>query len=476
VKGDTLSNWIAGQAVEAAGSERIENLDPRDGTLINTIPCSGPKDAEVAVSAASSCMEQGGGGQGGAGGLNVADRSALLRSVADSVERRLEQYAEAESRDTGKPLEVAMEVDIPRGVENLRFFAQAIEERQPMSFSSASSVNEVLDRPVGSVALITPWNFPFHLLTWKLGPAIAMGNAIVAKPSELTPTTATMLAEEFTGAGAPDGLFNILHGKGAEAGDALVRSENINAVSFTGGTATGRTIAEVAAPLLKKVSLELGGKNPSVVFADCEFSSTLEGIAKAAFFNSGQVCLCGSRILVEDALHDALVESLVEQAAQWSDRIGPLITKEHRNKVASYVALAAKDGGRIMCGGEEESPEDGAWFAPTVICGLEHSSRTAQEEIFGPVVTIHPFKDEDEALQLANDTDFGLAGTIWTSDMVRAQRFAQKMETGMVWVNTWNERDLRVPFGGMKQSGSGREGGRWSMDFFSEARNVCVKQ
>jgi aminomuconate-semialdehyde/2-hydroxymuconate-6-semialdehyde dehydrogenase len=473
--GSALANWVGGLEVAPSQGEVMENLDPRDGSLVNTVPCSGPAEADAAVAAARACMEEGGGGQGGAGGLDVDGRIALLGAVADRVDSRLGEYADAEARDTGKPRDVAEKGDIPRGVENLRFFAGALGEREKLRFSNPDSSNEVLDRPLGVVALITPWNFPFHLLTWKLGPAIAMGNAVVAKPSELTPTTASMLAEDFTLAGAPDGLFNILHGRGAEAGDALVRHPDVRGVSFTGGTETGKAIAGAAAPLLKKVSLELGGKNPSVVFADCDFDSTLEGIAKAAFFNSGQVCLCGSRILVEASIHDRLVEGLVKEAGKWESRIGPLISMGHRDMVASYVEIAVKDGAKVMCGGSASGPDAGSFFPPTVLCDLDHSTPAVQEEIFGPVATVHPFKDEAEALALANDTAFGLSGSVWTSDMIRARRFAEKMETGMVWVNTWNERDLRVPFGGMKQSGSGREGGRWSMDFFSEARNLCVK-
>ena len=318
-------------------------------------------------------------------------------------------------------------------------------------------------------------NFPLHLLTWKLGPALAMGNSVVAKPSEMTPTTATLLAEVFTQVGAPDGLFNVVHGLGSEAGDALVQHEYVRAVSFTGGTQTGKIIAATAAPALKKVGLELGGKNPSLVFADCDFDTTVTGTARAAFFNSGQVCLCGSRVLVESKIHEEFTSALVEQGKMLKTKLGPLISKNHRDKVKQYVDKAKQDGAKVECGGKIFGPEEGAFFEPTVLTGLGHDCASAQEEIFGPVVSIHPFESEQESLALANDTAYGLSATIWTQDLNRAHRLAAAIESGMVWINTWSKRDLRVPFGGMKQSGVGREGGRYSMEFFSQDRNICLQ-
>jgi aminomuconate-semialdehyde/2-hydroxymuconate-6-semialdehyde dehydrogenase len=470
-----LLNWINGEAKPAASQQWMENINPANGKVLSEIPRSQADDVDLAVAAAQACYEIGGGGQGGAGGLTEPQRTELLVAVAGAVEARLEEFALAESLDTGKPLGAATKMDIPRAVDNLRFFAHLLAGQKTDAVAMADGINYVLRRPLGVVALITPWNFPLHLLTWKLGPAIAMGNSVVAKPSEMTPSTATLLAEVFTQVGAPPGLFNVIHGLGGEAGDALVRHSQVKAVSFTGGTQTGKTIAATAAPALKKLGLELGGKNPSLVFEDCDFEATVAGTARAAFFNSGQVCLCGSRILVESQLHDKFTSALVEQAQAMKTKLGPLISQSHRSKVKQYVDQALQDGAKLECGGEIFGPDEGAFFAPTVLTGLSHDCASAQEEIFGPVVSIHPFDDEQHALSLANDTAYGLSATIWTQDLGRAHRLAESIESGMVWINTWSKRDLRVPFGGMKQSGVGREGGRYSMEFFSQDRNICLQ-
>ncbi|MDP6963707.1 MAG: aldehyde dehydrogenase [Planctomycetota bacterium] len=470
-----IHNWVNGEACAAYDGQWIENVNPANGDVINLMPRSSEQDAFDAVAAAHDCYLRGGLGNAGAGGLTVSQRSELLMAVADAMSDRLEEIAHAESLDSGKPFLNALNGDVPRAIDNLRFYAKAVVSQTTPSVAATNSINYVLRQPLGAVSLITPWNFPIHLLTWKVGPAIAMGNSVIAKPSELTPTTASILGQLFAEVGAPEALFNVMHGYGNEVGDALVRHPHVKAISFTGGTATGKTIASVAAPLLKKTSFELGGKNPSVVFADCDLPQTIATVARAAFFNSGQVCLCGSRVLVEASLFDDFVDALAEQALLYRDQIGPLISTQHRQKVKSYVELAMQEGGEVVAGGSSFGDEAGAYFEPTVIVNLDHECRTVQEEIFGPIVTVHPFDDDDHALELANDSEFGLAASVFTSNLQRAHHFAERIQSGMVWVNDWNLRDLRVPFGGVKQSGVGREGGEYSLNFFSQDRNICVR-
>ena len=469
-----LTNWIGGGPSASLGGEYLDNLNPRNGERIHLLPNSTADDVEAAVHAAQMCFAQGGGGNGGAGGLSREERADLLQNVADDVAQHLEEFAEAEALDSGKPIENTRGGGIPRGIDNLRFFARALTTERTDAFTMEDGLNYVLRRPLGVVGLITPWNFPFHLLTWKLAPAIAMGNAVVAKPSELTPATASLLAESFARCGAPGGLFNVVHGAGMPAGDALVRHPDVKAVSFTGGTSTGRQIAAAGAQGLKKVGLELGGKNPTLLFADCDLDEAVEGAARAAFFNSGQVCLCGSRLLVEASIMDAVLERLKDFAEQWKANLGPLISQPHREKVALCVQGALADGAEILTGGNFFGPEEGAFYEPTILTGLSPTCPSARVEIFGPVVSVHPFEHDAEALALANDSEYGLASSVWTRDVRRAHHFAEHLEAGMVWVNSWNQRDLRVPFGGMKESGVGREGGRWSMEFFSQDRNVFI--
>ncbi len=463
-----LDHWIAGTARPPAGGAYLDNIDPKDGSRIGGIARGGAADVEAAIAAAEAAPR-----------LAVKERVELMLAAVAEVEGRLEEFAAAEARDSGKTEQACLNGDVPRALDNLRFFAAAVQREETACHQVEDGLNYTLRQPLGTVATITPWNFPLHLFTWKLGPALAMGNAVVAKPSEMTPTTATMMAEAFTRVGAPDGLVNVVHGLGPEVGDGLTTDPRIKAVSFTGGTATGRHIAGVAAPLLKKLSLELGGKNPSLVFADADLDQAVPGLARAAFFNTGQVCLCGSRLLVHRSIHDEVVERLVAEAASgdWTpgETMGSLISADHRDKVASYVALAREEGGEVLCGGEAVGPAAGAYFAPTVVVGLPIDCRTASEEIFGPVVTVHPFDDEAEALAMANRVEYGLAASVWTRDLTRAHRVAAALETGMVWVNTWNKRDFRVPFGGVKQSGVGREGGRYALEFFSQDRNICLQ-
>jgi len=475
-----LYNVIDGERKAPIGGEYIQNINPANNEIISMIPRSGAADVEEAVNAASEAF------RGEWSHFSATQRADLLDAIADRIEDRLEEFALAESRDNGKPVRLAKIVDIPRAIANFRFFAGAVRHDQTGCHMMADALNYTLRKPLGVVSLITPWNLPLYLLSWKTAPALAMGNTIVAKPSEMTPTTATLLAEVFNEVGAPKGIFNVIHGLGAEAGAPMCSHPKVKAVSFTGGTTTGRIVAASAAPQFKKLSLELGGKNSSIVFADCDFEATVAGVTRAAFLNQGQICLCGSRILVERSLYTKFVNALVEKAsamkvgdplAEDTD-LGALISLEHREKVEGYIQSAIADGGTILAGGKHPSLpgayKDGAWLQPTVIADIAPTCKASMEEIFGPVAVIHPFDTEEEALAIANSVEYGLAGSVWTSDIKRGHRVAAAMETGMVWVNTWLHRDLRVPFGGVKNSGVGREGGVNSLAFFSDSQNICV--
>jgi aminomuconate-semialdehyde/2-hydroxymuconate-6-semialdehyde dehydrogenase len=475
-----LQNFVGGAFVAPAGGTYLDDLNPATGETIGHIPDSGPEDVEAAVAAAREALA------GTWGREPAAARADLLDAIASEIERRAEELAALESLDTGKPIKLARTVDVPRAVANFRFFAGAVRHDETGFHAMDGAFNYTLRRPLGVVGLVTPWNLPIYLLSWKAAPALAMGNAVVAKPSELTPLTADALAGIIRDVGAPAGAFNLVHGTGARAGEALVAHPDVAAVSFTGGTATGRRVASVAAPMLKKLSLELGGKNPTLVFADCDLETALAGSLRAGFLNQGQVCLCGSRLLVERAIWNRFVPDFVARVKALKvappfdpeSDVSALVSEAHRAKVEGYLALAKQEGGRVLCGGarpEGEPFAKGAYLMPTVIDGLTPSCRTATEEIFGPVVTLHPFEGEDEALAIANGVRYGLSASVFTNDLSRAHRVAARLESGMVWVNTWLLRDLRVPFGGMKESGVGREGGRHSLEFFSEARNVCVK-
>jgi aminomuconate-semialdehyde/2-hydroxymuconate-6-semialdehyde dehydrogenase len=479
--GDRALNYIGGEFVAARSGEWLEDLDPARMRHLASIPRSDARDVEAAVRAARAA------GEGPWGATSYEERADLLEAVADSIEARLEDFALLESLDSGKPVQLARSVDIPRAVANFRFFAGAVRHQSTDCHAMASALNYTLRRPVGVFGLITPWNLPLYLLSWKAAPALGMGNAVVAKPSELTPLSACALAEVFAELGAPAGAFNLVHGLGAEVGQAIVEHPRIAGISFTGGTETGKRVAATAAPLFKKLSLELGGKNPSVVFADCDLEPTVEGVVRAAFANQGQVCLCGSRILVERPLYQRFSEAFVARVRALqpgnpqdeATNFGALISQDHRDKVEGYARLAREEGGEILCGGERAELGGefaaGAFFLPTVVAGLSPNSRCATEEIFGPVVTLHPYDTEAQALAIANGVRYGLAASVWTTDLARAHRFSAALESGMVWVNTWLLRDLRVPFGGMKDSGVGREGGRHSLEFFSESRNICIQ-
>jgi len=478
---ERILHFIGGRQMPSADGRTFENIAPATGEVVSAVARGTAAEIERATLAARTTLA------GEWGSTTTAERADLLDRAAGLIEERLEDLALIESRDTGKTLTMARTVDVPRAVANLRFFAGAIRHDETAFHHMGSALNYTLRKPVGVVGLISPWNLPLYLLSWKTGPALAMGNAVVAKPSELTPGTAAALAEILDEAGFPPGAFNVVHGFGPEAGQALVEHPEVKAISFTGGTETGRRVAATAAPLFKKLSLELGGKNPTIVFADADFEAAVAGALRASFLNQGQICLCGSRILVERPIHDAFVEKLVAgtrdlvigNPASPDTFLGSLVSAEHRTKVENYLELAREEGGEVLCGGERpdlDPPFDrGAFLTPAVISGLPPGCRTATEEIFGPVVTVHPFDDEAEALAIANGVNFGLSASVWTRDLDRAHRFGASLKTGMVWVNTWLLRDLRTPFGGVKASGVGREGGRWSLDFFSQTQNICIK-
>ena len=476
---DDLRNYIGGQFLTHSGGQWIDNPEPATGSHICRIPLSDASDVDAAVDAARVA-------QPAWGALSHSERADWLDRIADGLETRYEEIAALESRDTGKPISLARTVDAHRSVLNFRFFAGILREHEEDVFEMASATNYVVNKPVGVGALITPWNLPLYLLSWKVAPAIGMGNTVVCKPSELTPMTADLMMQVIDKVGLPAGVVNLIHGDGTGAGAPLIAHSDVDLVSFTGGTSTGEKVAASAAPAFKKLSLELGGKNASIVFADCDMDSTVAGVVRAGFLNQGQVCLCGSRVLVEDSVYaefrdrfvDAVEAMRIGDPSDESTDLGALISEDHLAKVQGYVELAKQEGGTLLTGGTPCLPsgfEGGNWMAPTVIEGLSPDSRCSTEEIFGPVVTLHPFGSEDEAVAIANNTRYGLAGSVWTSDLDKGRRVSEAIDTGMVWVNTWLHRDLRVPFGGVKDSGVGREGGKWSLGFFSEAMNVCVK-
>ena len=472
-------NYIAGEFVRQSSEDWMDVFEPATGKQFAKVPHSGPQEVDQAVAAARAA-------QPSWGALTHSVRADWLDRIADSLEAKYEDIAALESRDTGKPIALARAVDAYRSVANFRFFADLVREQGVERFEMSDATNIVVSKPVGVAALITPWNLPLYLLSWKVAPAIGMGNTVICKPSELTPMTANLLMETIHEVGLPSGVVNLVHGDGVGAGAPLTSHPDVDLVSFTGGTATGAKVAAAASPQFKKLSLELGGKNASIVFADCDLEKTVEGVTRAAFLNQGQVCLCGSRILIEDSIYDDFVEGFVDSVESMkigdpsdeSTQLGALISAEHLQKVEGYVSIAREEGGEVLTGGSPCLPkefENGNWMAPTVIGGLPVDSRCSTEEIFGPVVTIHRFETEQQAVDIANNTRYGLAGSVWTSDLEKGRRVAEGIDTGMVWVNTWLHRDLRVPFGGVKDSGVGREGGRWSLGFFSEPLNICLK-
>ena len=478
-----ILNFIDGAFVPPIAWRRLDNVEPATGKVYGTVPDSDAEDVEAAVRAAERAFPAW-------ARLPAEERARFLLALADRIDAAREELARAESVDTGKPLALARSLDIPRASSNLRFFATAAIHFHSESHSTGErALNYTLRRPRGVAGVIAPWNLPLYLLTWKIAPALATGNTVVAKPTELAPMTSFLLARLCKESGLPHGVLNIVHGRGAQAGAALVAHPRVPAISFTGGTVTGSAIASATAPLFKKVALEMGGKNPNIVFADADLDAAVATSLKAGFTNQGEICLAGSRLFVEEKIFDAFVDRFVAGAKQLvvgdpleerTDQ-GALISAAHRDKVLGYLDVARQEGGRILCGGG--APEsiasarcrDGFFVAPTVIAGLAPSSRVNREEIFGPVVTVTPFKTEEEVIAWANGTEYGLAASLFTTHLGRAHRVAERLASGTVWVNCWLLRDLRVPFGGMKRSGVGREGGEEALRFFTEPKNVCVQ-
>lgn len=476
-----IKNYINGDLVEPVSEKYFDNFDPAIGEAYGIVPDSDERDVELAVAAAEAAFP--------AWAATPPDeRSRIMFKIAELIKRDLAEFARAECIDNGKPLTLAKTVDIPRAIKNFEFFASAIHGFASESHNmDGEAVNYTLRNPVGIVGAISPWNLPLYLFTWKIAPALITGNCVIAKPSEITPMTAFLLSEACIEAGLPEGVLNIVHGYGHKVGKAITAHPKIKAITFTGGTKTGADIASVAAPMFKKLSLELGGKNPNIIFADANYEKMLSTTVMSSFRNQGEICLCGSRIFVEKPIYEKFKKDFVERtkALKIGDPLqndtdqGAIVSREHMEKVLGYIKLAQDEGGTILCGGNQFIPEgrcDNGWFIePTIIEGLLYNCRTNQEEIFGPVVTITPFETEEEVLMMANSTEYGLASIIWTENLSRAHRMAANIQTGIVWINCWMVRDLRTPFGGMKSSGVGREGGMEALRFFTEPKNVCVK-
>ena len=480
-----IQNYIDGRFVP--GERQFDDVNPADGTVIAQVMEASQAQVDEAVNAARRAL------RGEWERIGIRERAARLHKVADVIEKRFDCFVQAEVADTGKPVSLAAKLDVPRAAANFRIFADMVkmsglEAFQTQTSDGASALNYAVRKPLGVVGVITPWNLPLLLLTWKVAPALACGNAVVVKPSEETPATATLLAEAMQDAGIPNGVYNVVHGFGPRsAGEFLAQHPEVDAVTFTGESKTGAAIMKAVAPTVKPVSFELGGKNAAIVFADCSFEEAVNGLSDAVFLNTGQVCLCAERVYVERKIFDEFVEALKKKAeglhAGWPNdaetELGPLISAQHREKVLSYYRLAREEGATVVTGGGvpifDDDRDHGFYVQPTIYTGLPETARCVKEEIFGPVCHVAPFDSEEEAVALANDTKYGLAASIWTSNMKRGHRVAQQMNVGITWVNCWFLRDLRTPFGGAGLSGIGREGGVHSLNFYSESNNICIK-
>ena len=478
---EKILNYINGELVEPINGNYLDNYNPSNGQVYSLISDSEKADVDNAVAAAKAAFKTW-------CKTTKQERSDILMKLADTIEKHSEELIKAESKDNGKPETLAANVDIPRASANIRFFAGAIlHDSSQMHEMDGMAINYTLRQPLGVAACISPWNLPLYLLTWKVAPAIAAGNTVVAKPSEVTPMTAYLFSKICIEAGLPQGVLNIVHGLGSKTGDPLTTHLDVPIVSFTGGTATGKHIATVTSPMFKKVSLELGGKNPNIIFADADFDKAVSMASRAAFTNQGQICLCGSRLFVQEEIYDKFRDALVAKTAKLkvgdpkdsSSNLGAVVSKDHMKKILAKIEESKKLGGKIIIGGKrvilDGELKDGYYIQPTIIEGLSSDCDVNQEEIFGPVVSLIPFKTEEEVVEMANSTKYGLSASIFTENVSKAHRVAANIDSGVVWINTWLLRDLRIPFGGMKQSGVGREGGFKSLEFFTEPKNVCVK-
>ena len=492
-----IENYIDGKLIKPLSDKYLDNFNPATAEIYSQIPDSDERDVELAVEAAKRAFPSW-------SKTSNEERFEIMMRIVRIIERDLDQLAEAESADNGKPVSLAKRMDIPRAAANFRFYATAQMHLANESYETVNSaINYTLRQPIGVVGCISPWNLPLYLFTWKIAPAIAAGCCVVAKPSEITPMTAYLLSKICIEAGLPKGVLNIVHGLGTKTGSAIVKHEEIKAISFTGGTSTGEWIARETAPMFKKLSLELGGKNPNIIFADCNYDEMLATTLLSSFSNQGEICLCSSRIFVEKPIYEKFKRDFVERTKQLKignpkdveTDIGAIVSKPHFEKILSYIELAKTEGGNILCGGKAfdlshesydldennpkskiQNPKLKGWFIePTIIENLPFDCRTNQEEIFGPVVTIQPFETEDEVIKYANSTRYGLSATVWTENLSRSNRTASQIEAGIVWINCWLLRDLRTPFGGVKDSGMGREGGFEALRFFMEEKNICVK-